>query len=34
MLNGSPEMRYQSDAFGYGYGSGWGHYDKRDPPRR
>nr|POF18134.1 protein flx-like 3 [Quercus suber] len=34
MLNGSPEMRYQSDMFGYGYGSGWGHYNKRDPPRR
>uniref|UniRef100_A0A2N9FW20 Protein FLX-like 3 n=1 Tax=Fagus sylvatica TaxID=28930 RepID=A0A2N9FW20_FAGSY len=34
MLNGSPEMRYQSDAFGDSYGSGWGHYDKHGPPRR
>ncbi|KAJ7943166.1 Protein FLX-like [Quillaja saponaria] len=34
MLNRSPEMRYPSAAYGDGYGSAWGPYDKHGPPRR
>ncbi|KAJ7954096.1 Protein FLX-like [Quillaja saponaria] len=34
MLNRSPEMRYPAAAYGDGYGSAWGPYDKRGPPRR
>ncbi|XP_048319137.2 protein FLX-like 3 isoform X1 [Ziziphus jujuba] len=34
VLNGSPEMRYPGVAYGDGYGSPWGHYDRHGPSRR
>ncbi|KAF3431864.1 hypothetical protein FNV43_RR26600 [Rhamnella rubrinervis] len=34
MLNGSPEMRYQSGSYADGYGSAWRHYDRHGPSRR
>ncbi|KAK9052258.1 hypothetical protein SSX86_028886 [Deinandra increscens subsp. villosa] len=33
MPGGSPDMRYPSGGYGDVYGSGWGSYDHRGPPR-